>query len=326
MLSPHHDTYGCFRLGHLRVMSAASRTAPTVRERRYMELNRQFAQRRVTLAGIAGLLVLGSFFAMPQGHAFASALLLFFRGQTLQVVATNTSDLKNEYAALDELGQLGAMQGHIPSRLDTVGSVGAAESMAGFSLAQPGKFPAGISNTPATIKALAPTQVTLTLDKTKADAYFKSNGSSQTMPAAYNGEEIVIEFPGVSIVEYKGSGGGLFVGQASQLVVNVSGAATATQLHDYLLTLPTLSSSAVTALKNIQNWQTTIPLGIPTDRVGWTSTNVGGPFGGSGVMLNDNSGIGSAILWQRKSGTQSLGVAGWGLKASDVQSVAASLH
>ena len=97
------------------------------------------------------------------------------------------------------------------------------------------------------------------------------------MPAAYNGEQMIINFPGVAVVEYSGNGH-LIVGQAGQLVVNVSGGASVTQLHDYLLTLPTLSSSTVTALKNIQNWQTTIPLGIPTDRVGWSSANVGAPL------------------------------------------------
>ena len=152
------------------------------------------------------------------------------------------------------------------------------------------------------------------------------------MPALYNGEQLIVNFPGVSLVEYTGNGK-LYVGQAGQLVVNVSGGATVKQLHDYLLTLPTLSSNTVTALNNIQNWQTTIPLGIPTDRTGWSTANVGGSLGGSGVKLNDNTGIGSALLWQRSNGnngnnggSQSFGVLGWGLKASDVQSVAGSLH
>jgi hypothetical protein len=82
----------------------------------------------------------------------------------------------------------------------------------------------------------------------------------------------------------------------------------------------------VTALQNLSNWQTTIPLGIPSDRAGWTSTPVGGTYAGSGVVLNDNTGIGSAVLWQRTGGSQSLGVGGKGLKATDVQAVANSLH
>lgn len=290
-----------------------------------MELTRQFAQRRLTLLGLAGVLMLGTFFALPQGQAFASTLLLFFRGQTVQAVPTNLAGLRNAYAALEELNQLGSMQGKLPDQLSTVASIGAAQTMAGFTLAQPGTFPSGINHTPASIKALAPSHVTLTLDKSKADAYFKAHGSSQTMPVLYNGEQMIIDFPGVAAVEYNGTGH-LIIGQAGQLVVNVSGGATVAQLHDYLLTLPTLSASTVTALKNIQNWQTTIPLGIPTDRVGWTSASVGGSFAGAGVIINDNTGIGSALLWQRSNGTQSLGVAGVGLKASDVQSVAGSLH
>ena len=47
---------------------------------------------------------------------------------------------------------------------------------------------------------------------------------------------------------------------------------------------------------------------------------------GKGVTLNDNSGIGSALVWQTSNGRRSIGVAGVGLKASDVQRVAGSLR
>jgi hypothetical protein len=40
--------------------------------------------------------------------------------------------------------------------------------------------------------------VTLTLHKVKADGYFKRTRSSQTMPALYNGEQMIINFPGAS--------------------------------------------------------------------------------------------------------------------------------
>ena len=130
--------YAAFRLGQpARDERGVQKPAPTVRERRYMELTRQFAQRRLTLLGLAGVLVLGSFFALPQGQAFASALLLFFRGQSVQAVPTNLAQLKNAYAALEDLDQLGSMQGKLPDQLNTVGSIGAAQSMAGFTLAQP---------------------------------------------------------------------------------------------------------------------------------------------------------------------------------------------
>ena len=304
-----------------------------------MLLTRTFAQRRMTMLGVAGALLLGTFFVLPQGQAFAASLLLFFRGQTIQPIATDYAHLQNAYKTLEELEKLGSLQGTIPSKLNTVGSVSAAKSMVGFTPAQPGMFPAGINHTPATIRALPPTTVTLTLRKTTADAFFKSIGSSQTLPAAYDGEQLIVAFPGVSLLEYVGSQGGgkLFVGQAGQLIVSASGNATVTQLRDYFLTLPGLSSDTATTLKNMNAWQTTIPLGIPTDRVGWQTASVGGSFAGSGVILNDNTGLGSAVLWQTPptsnqsntnlpNGSQSRGVGGLGLKASDVQSVAGSLH
>jgi hypothetical protein len=290
-----------------------------------MLLTRTFAQRRMTLLGVAGALLLCTFFVLPQGQAFAASVLLLFRGQTVQPIATDYAHLQNAYNTLEELEKLGSLQGTVPSQLSTVASIAAAQKLAGFAPAQPTTFPTGVNHTTSAVKALAPTTVTLTLHKATADAYFKSIGSSQTLPAAYDGEQLIVGFPGVSLLEYAGTSR-LYVGQASQLVVNVAGNATVSQLRSYLLTLPGLSPDTVTALQNISAWQTTLPLGIPTDRVGWSTTKVGGAFGGNGVVLNDNTGIGSAVLWQRTDGSQSLGVGGAGLKATDVQSVASSLH
>jgi hypothetical protein len=294
-----------------------------------MLLTRTFAQRRITLVLLAGALVLCAFLAMPQGRAFASTLLLFFRGQSIQPVATTYANLENAYQTLQELEKLGSLQGSPPKSLSSASSVSAAGSTAHFSgsPAQPATLPAGFSTTPAAIKALAPSSTTLTLQKSTADAYFKSIGSSQTLPAAYDGEQIVVNFPGATVMEYRSTtGGAVLVGQAGQLSVQISGNATPDQLRSYLLTLPGLSSATAQALQNISNWQYTIPLGVPTDRAGFTSTSVGGSYGGSGVILNDNTGIFSAVLWQRSNGTLSLGVAGKGMTANQVQSIAGSLH
>jgi hypothetical protein len=292
-----------------------------------MLLTRTFAYRRPTLVALAGALVICAFLAMPQGRVFASTLLLFFRGQVIQPVPTTYANLQNAYSTLEELEKLGQMKGTVPQSLDTVGSVSAAATMAGFTPAQPSTLPTGYSHTASGFKALPPSTVQLTFQATTANAYFKSIGSTQTLPAQLDGEQLIVSFPGVVVLEYANpAGGSVYVGQAGQLTVQVNGNATVDQVRSYLLTLPGLSSATVNSLKNITNWQTTIPLGIPTDRDGWTSTTVGGSFSGSGVILNDNTGIASAVLWQRSSGTQSLGVGGRGLTATQVQSIAGSLH
>ena len=137
-----------------------------------------------------------------------------------------------------------------------------------------------------------------------------------------------LDFPGVVLLEYGGTNGGkVFLGQAGVMNVQISTTnVTVAQMKSFLLSMPGLSPDNVTAINNITNWQTTIPLAIPTDRAGWSSASVGGSFAGSGVLLNDNTGIGSALLWQTTAGTRSLGLAGYGLKAADLQSIAASLH
>ena len=292
-----------------------------------MLVTRTFAQRRLTLIALAGAFVLCAFLAMPQGRAFASTLLLFFRGQTIQPFATSHANLVNAYQTLEELEKLGSMQGAPPKTLNPAPNVAAAATMAGFTPAQPSTLPAGFAQTPASIRALAPATATLTLHKTTADAYFKSIGSSQTLPALYDGEQIVVSFPGVTLLEYtRSNGGSAYVGQAGQLLVQVSGNASADQVRQYLLTLPGLSPATVSALQNISNWQYTLPLGVPTDRAGFSSTTVAGAYGGSGAIINDNTGLFSAVMWQRNNGTVTLGVGGKGLTASQVQSIAGSLH
>ena len=292
-----------------------------------MQLTRTFAHRRVALLGLAGAaLVLCSFLAMPEGRAFASTLLTLFRGQSIQPVATSTANLHNAYDTLEELEKLGTLQGTIPTSLQSVSSASAAGGVAHFTPAQPSSLPNGFNKTASSARASAPTTVTLTLHSAQANAYFKSIGSSQTLPQAYEGEQIIVNFPGVTVLEYSNpAGGSVYVGQAGQLSVQISGNATADQLGSYLLTLPGLSSSTVNSLKNIKNWQATIPLGIPTDKAGWSSTPFPPALGGNAIILNDNTGIASAMLWQRTDGSQTLGVGGKGLTAAQVRSIAGSL-
>src|SRR5215469_5220220 len=65
---------------------AIASTCPAHRLGLTMLLARPLAQRRVTLLALAGALLLCAFIALPQGQAFASALLLLVRGQTIQPV------------------------------------------------------------------------------------------------------------------------------------------------------------------------------------------------------------------------------------------------
>lgn len=292
-----------------------------------MLLSRPFAHRRATLLGLAGALVLCTFLALPEGQAFAAKLLVLFRGETIKAVPTDMAHIKNAYDTLYELQEIGTLDGKVPSSLTLVSNVAQAATLSKQTLVQPNVLPTGLDKTPKA-QAIAPTTVTLTLHKPKADAYFQSVGSSLRMPGNLNNAQLIVNFPGVALLEYTGANGGrLLLGQAGQLQINLSDNSSTTidEVRAFLLSMPGLSPDTVTALKNITDWTSTIPLTVPTDKAGWSSTSVSGTFGGQGVILNDNSGIGSALLWQTKDGQSSLGVAGYGLKAADLTSIAGSL-
>ena len=295
-----------------------------------MLLTRSFAHRRATLFGLAGAFALLTFLVSPQGQAFAAQLLNLFKGQSVKAVPTDMAHIENAYYTLYELDNLGTLQGTVPTGLSSVSSASQAASVSGLTLAIPSTIPTGLNSTPKA-QALAPRTLTLTLNKVKADQYFQAEGSSVRMPSKFNNVKLVMSFPGVALLEYGGTNGGkLFVGQAGQLKVDIDNPGstniTVTEMRDYLLAMPDLSPDTATTIKNLSNWQTSIPLAVPLDRAGWSNATVSGPFAGSGVILNDNTGIGSALLWQTSNGLRSIGIAGYGLKASDLQNIASSLR
>jgi hypothetical protein len=75
----------------------------------------------------------------------------------------------------------------------------------------------------------------------------------------------------------------------------------------------------VSQLKQIQNWNETLPIPVPVDQVNWQSTTIDGS---QGLLLNDNSGVGSAAVWHANG--HLFGVAG-SIKATDLKRVADSL-
>jgi hypothetical protein len=101
-------------------------------------------------------------------------------------------------------------------------------------------------------------------------------------------------------------------------VVDVQGKVTLDELRDFLLSLPGLPQTTVSQLRQIKNWNDTLPIPVLIDRVNWQQTDFNG---NQGLLLNDNSGVGSAAIWH--AGGHLYGLAG-SLKASDLTRVARS--
>jgi hypothetical protein len=204
-------------------------------------------------------------------------------------------------------------------------TVAEAAQTLGFPLATPDAktLPANFSQTP-TVRVTPASQVRFTIDKAKAQAYFRSTGHPEVnVPDKFDGASLSVTIPQSAVLSYSASGSSrdeLVIVEAGELVVDVQGNVSLPEMRDFLLGLPGLPPTVVSQLKQVQNWNNTLPIPVPVDQVHWQSTTINGS---QGLLLNDNSGIGSAAVWHTNG--HLMGAAGT-LKAVDLKNVADSLH
>jgi hypothetical protein len=185
----------------------------------------------------------------------------------------------------------------------------------------PTALPAGISGTPR-VRVMPASQIRFTFDKKKAQAYLQSTGHADVaLPDKFDGASIVVSIPAAAALEYGNpqNRSGLVVAEAGEVVADVQGNVSLPEMRDFLLSLPGLPAGIVNQLKQIQNWNDTLPIPVPIDQVHWQATTING---NRGLVLNDNSGVGSAAIWHANG--HLFGVAG-SLKAVDLLRVADTL-
>ena len=143
-----------------------------------------------------------------------------------------------------------------------------------------------------------------------------------SLPDKFDGATLVVSIPSAALLQYSGSGGAkeaLIVGQAGEIVVDVEGKVSLDEMRDFLLGLPGLPPTVVSQLRRIKNWNQTLPIPVPVGQVNWQSTSFNG---NQGLLLNDNSGVGSAAIWYRAG--HMYGLAG-SLKATELKRIADGL-
>jgi hypothetical protein len=293
---------------------------------------------RIAGSGIAAAFVLACVIAFtPQGGSAAAAFLAQFRSQqvsAIEVTPQSQADISRSLNALSNLGTVempGGGSATTPQdaaraaagRTQEV-SLADASKAVGFALLtpDPATLPAGASKTP-TIRVGAGSQFRFTFDKNKARTYFQSTGHPEVnLPDKFDGASLVVTIPSSAILTYSGgqtSRQDLAVVEAGELVVDAQGNVSLPEMRDFLLSLPGLPPAVVSQLRQIQNWNETLPIPVPVDQVHWQSETINGS---QGLLLNDNSGVGSAAVWHANG--HLFGVAG-SIKANDVKRVADSL-
>jgi hypothetical protein len=295
---------------------------------------------RVAVGGLAAAVALSLLVAFtPEGSAAAASFLAQFRSQQVAAVEISPQTQADIVKTLNALGNLGTVKtpgGIVDASRAEAAARAAGEQVKSASLAEAGQsvgftlltpdpatLPAGLDTAPQ-IHVMAASQIRFTFDKTKASAYFKSTGHPEvSLPDKFDGATLVVSIPSAAILQYgdKSSRDALIVGEAGELVVDVEGGKVSLpEMRDFLLGLPGLPQATVSQLKQIQNWNETLPIPIPVDKVNWQSTTF---KGNQGLLLNDNSGVGSAAIWHANG--HLYGVAG-SLKATDLKRIADGLR
>jgi len=319
------------RLRSKRAQPVLLKPLPTQEFRIPMLLSRFSTPWRVAASGLAAAVALSFVVAFtPQGNAASASFLSQFRSQQVTAVEVSPQSQAEITKTLNALGSLGTVK--TPAGLSSNGVHSASSSVSlaeaaqalGFPLQtpDPATLPAGLDKAPQ-VRVMPASQVRFTFDKTKARAYFDSTGHPEvSLPDKFDGATLVVSIPSAAMLQYGNASArdALIIGEAGELLVDVEGGKVSLpEMRDFLLGLPGLPQSTVSQLKQIQNWNQTLPIPIPVDKVNWQSTTFNG---NQGLLLNDNSGVGSAAIWHANG--HLYGMAG-SLRATDIKRIADSL-
>jgi hypothetical protein len=276
---------------------------------------------RLALGGLAAALAITFTLATPEGQAAAAGFLAQFRSQRLAVVTFDPTQARQ--TGLFRFEQLGTVKNNQPQRPAEVADVQEAAGRAGFPVLQPdpATLPAGVAKTPK-VRFSPSSETRLTFDKEKSRAYFDSiNRKDLSLPDSMHGASLVVALPPIVVLEYAGGDNkpAVMIGQAREVQVGVDGKANLEEVRSFMLGLPNLPPDLARQLRSIQDWTSTLPIPVPVDKMTWQETVIAGA---PGYILNDNTGLGSGVIWQRDG--RILGVAG-PMKATDLRKVAESL-
>ena len=289
-----------------------------------------FQHWRMTLGCLTAALALALVVGTPGGRGAASDFLSHFRNEQF-AAALDTREIADIEAMLAELANLGRIDGlGTAPEPRAVERIAEASQAVGFPVLEPdpATLPEDVSGAPEAIHVVPAHQVRFTFDLEKARAHYEAIGrDGVSLPERFDGAALVVDIPPAVLLQYRGgdqssgeqSGVGLVIGQAGMLSVSAEGA-TLDELQDFLLGLPGLSPETEQQLENIDEWQTTLPLPLPIAEINWERTTIAGQ---PGLLLDDNTGLGSAAIWQRDG--RVFGIAGT-LKAGALKVVAESLR
>ncbi|MDQ2913215.1 MAG: hypothetical protein M3T56_08160 [Chloroflexota bacterium] len=274
------------------------------------------ARRRVSsrwlqgLAAAAGVVIVASALTLS---GVAESILQIFEPKSIVAVPLTQSDLNYLGQAcaglnLQEcMGAYGTFVWTAPPQPREAQSRGEASAAAGFSALAPTSLPSSVTGNPryGVINRSTAT-FTFSADSTR-QAAARQNRTAPPLPANIDGSKLFIT-GGPAIVQIWGAPAGtptatgaspdmptLIVGQAKAPTVSSDGV-TVDELRSYLLSQPGISPQLAAAIRAIGDPSSTLPVPVPAELAISHPVTVQGV---QGLFIGDNTGIASAVIWQK---------------------------
>ena len=274
------------------------------------------ARRRVTsrwlqgLAAAAGVVIVASALTLS---GVAESVLKIFEPKSVVGVPVTQSDFTALNAAcaglnLQEcMGAYGTFVWTTPPQPKEVQSQALASAAAGFAVQAPSSVPSTVTGAPRYgVVNQSSATFTFSADATRQSAA-RLNRTAPPLPANIDGSKLFIT-GGPAVVQIWGAPAGatgataaypdvptLIVGQAKSPTISSDGV-TVDQLRAYLLSQPGISPQLAAAIRAIGDPSSTLPVPVPAELAISHPVTVQGV---QGLYVGDNTGIASAVIWQR---------------------------
>jgi hypothetical protein len=274
------------------------------------------ARRRATsrwlqgLAAAAGVVIVAGALTLS---GVADSVLKIFEPKSVVAVPLTQSDLNYLGQAcaglnLQEcMGAYGTFVWTTPPQPKELQTRGQASAEAGFAVQAPTSLPSSVTGSPryGVINRSSAT-FTFSADSTK-QAASRQNRTAPPMPANIDGSKLFIT-GGPAVVQIWGAPTGatggtgaypdvptLVVGEAKAPTVSSDGV-TVVELQGYLLSQPGISPQLAAAIRAIGDPSSTLPVPVPAEVAISHAVTVQGV---QGLYVGDNTGIASAVIWQK---------------------------
>jgi hypothetical protein len=274
------------------------------------------ARRRATsrwlqgLAAAAGVVIVASALTLS---GVADSVLKIFEPKSVVAVPLTQSDLSYLGQAcaglnLQEcMGAYGTFVWTTPPQPKEVQTRGQASAEAGFAVQAPTSLPSSVVGNPR-YGVINRSSATFTFSAgSTRQAAIRQNRTAPPMPANIDGSKLFIT-GGPAAVQFWGAPAGttgasggypdvptLVVGQAKAPTVSSDGV-TVDELRSYLLSQPGISPQLAAAIRAIGDPSSTLPVPVPAELAISHAVTVQGV---QGLYVGDNTGIASAVIWQK---------------------------